>query len=97
MMTDTEIRVKGIAALSATLGSVEAERFIALILREPFDYTRWQESLFDERSVADLSSAATRRRNQRAEQGDTDQPATAVDSKAEGSEKPKSESDGRSQ
>jgi hypothetical protein len=65
MMTDTEIRVKGVAALSSTLGAVEAERFIALILREPFDYTRWQRNLFEGLSVAELSSAATRRRNQK--------------------------------
>ena len=76
MMTDTEIRVKGIAALSATLGSVEAERFIALILREPFDYTQWQQSLFGERSVAAISSAATSRRNQLAEQYGDDQSPT---------------------
>ncbi len=65
MMTDTEIRVKGVAALSASLGSVEAERFIALIMREPFDYTRWQQSLFEDRSVADISAAAARRRSER--------------------------------
>ena len=65
MMTDTEIRVKGVAALSATLGAVEAERFIALILREPFDYTRWQQNLFEDLSVTELSSAATHRRNQK--------------------------------
>lgn len=64
-MTDTEIRVKGFAALSSTLGSVEAERFIALILREPFDYTRWQRNLFEGLSVEDISSAANHRRNQR--------------------------------
>jgi hypothetical protein len=62
MMTDTEIRVKGVAALSASLGSVEAERFISLILREPFDYTRWQENLFEDLSVAELISAASNRR-----------------------------------
>jgi len=62
-MTDTEIRVKGIAALSSTLGSVEAERFIALILREPFDYTRWQQNLFKDKSIAELSNAAMHRRN----------------------------------
>ena len=75
-MTDTEIRVKGLAALSATLGSVEAERFIALILREPFDYTEWQQSLFGDRSVTAISSAATSRRNQLAEQGGDDQSTT---------------------
>ncbi len=75
-MTDTEIRVKGIAALFATLGSVEAERFIALILREPFDYTNWQQSLFGDRSVATISSAAASRRNQLAEQDGDDQSST---------------------
>lgn len=63
-MTDTEIRVKGIAALSASLGPVEAERFIALILREPFDYTRWQRTLFEDQSVAEISAEAARLRSQ---------------------------------
>ena len=66
-MTDTEIRVKGIAALSSTLGSVEAERFIALILREPFDYTRWQQNLFKDKSIAELSDAAMQERNKKLE------------------------------
>ena len=68
IMTDTEIRVKGIAALSSTLGSVEAERFIALILREPFDYTRWQRNLFKDKSIAELSNAAMQSRNTTEEQ-----------------------------
>ena len=61
-MTDTEIRVKGVAALSSSLGTVEAERFIALILREPFDYTRWQQNLFEGLSVRELCAAATQKR-----------------------------------
>ena len=40
MMTDTEIRVKGIQILAQYLGDIEMERFIALIQREPFDYTQ---------------------------------------------------------
>lgn len=70
MMTDTEIRVRGITALSSSLGSVEAERFIALILREPFDYTRWQSTLFEGQSVDFLSDAASRHRTNQAEQAD---------------------------
>lgn len=66
MMTDTEIRVKGMTALSASLGTVEAERFIALILREPFDYTRWQRTLFEDLSLSALHEAANRHRNQSA-------------------------------
>jgi hypothetical protein len=57
-MTDTEIRVKGLEVLSRNLGKVEAERFIALINREPFDYTEWQKNLFYDVSVRELSKAA---------------------------------------
>jgi len=40
MFTDTEIKTAGIRALVAALGDVQAEKFIALINREPFDYTK---------------------------------------------------------
>lgn len=59
-MTDTEIRKKGLKILSKSLGKVEAERFIALINRETFDYTEWQQQLWNEYSVRDLSKAATK-------------------------------------
>jgi hypothetical protein len=48
--------------LSGALGDVKAERFITLILREPFDYTEWQAKLWPEQSVDDISKAAMRRR-----------------------------------
>ena len=37
MITDTEIKLKGVEALVVALGEVQAERCISLILREPFD------------------------------------------------------------
>jgi hypothetical protein len=40
MITDTEIKTKGLQVLTQHLGNIETERFIALIQREPFDYTR---------------------------------------------------------
>jgi hypothetical protein len=40
------------------LGKVEAERFISLIIREPFDYTEWQKDLFNNMSVKELSNLA---------------------------------------
>ena len=58
MSTDAEIRIDGFRALSGALGDVQAERFITLILREPFDYTRWQAKLWPDQSVADISRAA---------------------------------------
>lgn len=58
MRTDTEIRVQGLRALVDALGIVEAEKFISLILREPFDYTEWQQNLWSDRSVVEISGTA---------------------------------------
>ena len=58
MNTDTEVRIRGLRALVEALGTVEAERFITLILREPFDYTQWQRHLWAEKGVDELSQAA---------------------------------------
>ena len=64
MITDSEIKIKGIKALIETLGEVQAERFISLIMREPFDYTKWQRSLIDDKTVEEISSAAMRLRRE---------------------------------
>jgi hypothetical protein len=58
MITDTELKVNGLNVLSKELGLVEAERFITLILREPFDYTAWSKDLFDGMSVKESSQRA---------------------------------------
>ena len=57
-MTDTVLKNEGIKILTKNLGKVEMERFISLIIREPFDYTEWQKDLFDEMSVEELSKKA---------------------------------------
>lgn len=58
-MTDVELRVKGFTVLSDALGDVNAERFISLVNREPFDYTEWRrENLFVDESVDALMDAA---------------------------------------
>ena len=62
MITDTEIKIKGLEALINTLGTVEAERFISLVMREPFDYTKWQRTLWVDKPVAELSAAAMQSR-----------------------------------
>jgi len=58
MITDTEIRIKGFEALISALGEVDAERFITLIMRKPFDYTKWHKSLGADRSVIECSNHA---------------------------------------
>lgn len=64
MKTDTEIKVDGTKALIDALGELQAERFIALITREPFDYTRWQKDMWPERSIEEISKAAMKYRDE---------------------------------
>ncbi len=58
MITDTEIKINGFQALTKSLGCVAAERFIALIQREPFDYTKWQRTLWEDQSIEEISRSA---------------------------------------
>lgn len=58
MITDTEIKTKGIKILTQHLGDVEAERFIAFIQREPFDYTKWRQELDEDLSIEEISRKA---------------------------------------
>jgi len=58
MMTDTVLREEGMKVLSDKLGLLDAERFITLIMREQFDYTKWQENLYDNLTLKDLCKKA---------------------------------------
>jgi len=58
MITDTELKVKGLKILLKELGKVETERFIALIKKEAFDYTEWQRGLWEDKDVEELSKEA---------------------------------------
>lgn len=64
MMTDTEIRSRGVQVLAQYLGDVEAERFVALIQRDLFDYTEWRQSLPEEESLEALNEKAMALRNE---------------------------------
>ncbi len=55
---DAEIKVLGFEILTQQLGLVEAERFIALIQREKFDYTQWRQNLFAGLSGEEISRQA---------------------------------------
>ncbi|GMO43844.1 MAG: hypothetical protein Pg6C_05710 [Treponemataceae bacterium] len=58
MYAEMALRNEGMKVLIDSLGRVEAERFISLIIREPFDYTEWQRDLFNDLSVQELSRLA---------------------------------------
>jgi len=46
MRNNTVLKDEGLRVLAEHLGLVEAERFISLMRREPFDYTQWRQRLF---------------------------------------------------
>ena len=58
MISDTVIKQKGFEALKDKLGMVEMERFIMLINREKFDYTKWRKDLFEDMDIEELSRKA---------------------------------------
>ena len=62
METDTLIRNEGMEILAKNMGIVEAERFIMLIQKEPFDYTKWQENLFGNMTIEEISKRAAEHR-----------------------------------
>ncbi len=70
MITDTEIRIKGLQILTEHLGDIEAERFIALIQREPFDYTKWRQGLDEDLSIDEISQKAMALKMKTTEQAD---------------------------
>lgn len=69
MITDTEIKSKGFQLLASHMGDVEAERFVALIQREPFDYTKWRDEMDEENSLKEISRKAMALRSKSTEQG----------------------------
>lgn len=60
MRTDTIIKHEGFQALKERLDPVEMERFIVLMNREKFDYTKWREDLFEDLSLEELADRADR-------------------------------------
>ena len=54
MKSDTLLKTDGMRILADTLGIVEAERFITLMLREPFNYTEWQRTLYGAMPLEEL-------------------------------------------
>ena len=58
MITDEQLKIEGLKALTEALGNVQAEKFVALMIRSSFDYTKWQRKLWAEKSVEEISEAA---------------------------------------
>lgn len=58
MYCTAEIMSRGMECLVKHLGDIEAQQFIATVMRERFDYTKWQLAHFDTAEVHALNEAA---------------------------------------
>jgi hypothetical protein len=59
MKTDAELRMAGRQALIGALGLVEAERFLAAISRDRFDYTEWRRQGLPAMKLDELAQQAS--------------------------------------
>ena len=55
----TEIMNRGMKCLTEQMGIIDAEQFISLIIREKFDYTKWQRDYFDAKTPEEISEEAS--------------------------------------
>ena len=58
-MNDTLLGHSAMQCLIENFGIVQTERFISLMLKEPFDYTKWQKDLYSDKSVDEIFRAAS--------------------------------------
>ena len=58
MNNAVEIMDKGFACLVEKLGVVNAERFIAMIKRDSFDYTIWRKEYFKDVDLEEIREEA---------------------------------------
>jgi len=58
MKTEAEIRLAGMWALIGALGLVEAERFLAAVSRDKFNYTEWRRTGLPDMSIDETAAAA---------------------------------------
>ena len=68
-MNDTVLLDTGMSILIEKLGLVEAERFVFLVNKEPFDYTKWQSTLYEGMTGREISAMAMEMRKR--ERGET--------------------------
>ena len=50
-----ELYDEGVSILTRYMGVVRAEQFISVILKEPFDYTKWHQKIADCMTKEDFS------------------------------------------
>jgi hypothetical protein len=65
-MTETVLMKTGMRVLIEQLGNINAERFVSILLREPFDYTEWRkDNLCVGMTIEEISKEAMEIYNQK--------------------------------
>ena len=57
-MNEAVLSQNAVKCLLHNFGVVQTERFISLIIKEPFDYTKWQRDLYNDMTPEELFTAA---------------------------------------
>jgi hypothetical protein len=70
MRTDNVLRFDAMNLLIKGLGEVETERFICLVKREHFDYTKWQRTLWDDLTIDEVYQLAADREKAKRNNGE---------------------------
>ena len=63
MLSNTALRDAGMRVLTERLGLVEAERFVALLRQDHFDYTEWRRGLYKDVPLGEFLRNAQDHRN----------------------------------
>ena len=58
MRTDSVLRYEAMDILLRAFGMVDAERFIAMIKRDTFDYTEWRRGLWNDMTIDEVYEEA---------------------------------------
>lgn len=58
MRTESEIRMQGMQVLIASLGLIEAERFLIAVNQDKFDYTEWRRHGLPDLSIEQIAVSA---------------------------------------
>lgn len=61
-MNEAILKKSAMKCLIDNFGNVDTQRFISLIIKESFDYTKWQETLYEDMSIEELSIKAMKNR-----------------------------------
>ena len=64
-MNDAVLKQSVMKHLMLNFGHVQTERFISLISKENFDYTKWQENLYEDMTIEELSQKAMESRQRK--------------------------------